>query len=179
MTQSRFLQLPTQQRVLLMNAARQEKRRIHYQELIHQAQIEFHSLKKDRLFLTALSLYWGEGSKTHNGRVSVVNSDPGILKIIVRFYREVLSVPEEKIRAEMFIYQDIDESHAKKYWSRQLGVTTNQFIKTQVLPSRSLHTKRKVPYGLCTVYFSNTDIGIKILEWIRLLAEECGNSSVG
>jgi hypothetical protein len=166
-------------RILKMNVERKKQRELHYEQLRKEAREEYQKLKSNPLFLIGLSLYWGEGTKTHNGRVSLINSDPELLKIVVAFYRKVLLIPEEKIRAEMFIYQDHDEKSTKLYWSRKLRIEPTRFIKTQVLPSKATRTKRRMKNGLCTVYFSNTQVGIKILEWIKELAEECGNSSVG
>jgi hypothetical protein len=169
----------SRQRILMMNTARKEIHADHIESIKKEAAREYNYLKNDPLFKVGLALYWGEGSKTDNGRVSVVNSDPALLKVVLAFYRHSLRIPNEKIRAEMFIYKDHDEAISKLFWSTQLQLDPKQFIKTQVLPSRSTHTKRKLSHGLCTLYCSNTDLSIKIREWIIHLALDCENSSVG
>lgn len=132
---------------------------------------DFEVLKQNPLFLVGISLYWGEGSKTHNGRVSVINSDVNMLKLVKKFYTEILSVSDKKLRIELFVHQDLDEETERKFWSNQLQIPTSQFIKTQVLPKRGSQ-KRAMKHGLCALYFSNTAMSIKILEWIRLLGEK-------
>ena len=132
---------------------------------------EYKKLKTNPLFLTGLSIYWGEGDKSENGRVAVVNTDAGMLEVVVKFYTQVLKVPESKLRAAVFIYKDINENSALEYWSIKTKIPKAQFIKTQVLPSKNL-VKRKVVNGICNVYFSSTELNIKINEWIRLLASE-------
>ena len=143
-----------------------------YEEYKRQAREEYEAFIKDRLFVTGISLYWGEGNKTNSGRVSVVNSDIDVLRTTINFYRKCLKVPEEKLRGEIFIYQDIDQEVALKYWSKNLRLNESNFIKTQVLPSRSKLTQRKVRYGMCCVYFSSVEKSVKIGEWIRILAKD-------
>jgi transposase-like protein len=159
-------------KIAAMNRRRAEIRQENVEKIKIEAEQEFNSLKHDQLFLTALALYWGEGSKTNNGRVSVVNSDPELLKVVIAFYRRILKIPEHKLRVEMFMYKDHDEDQLKRYWSEILSVSQDNFIKTQLLPSRSSLTKRKVSKGVCAVYFSNTAISIKILHWIELLSSK-------
>jgi len=137
-----------------------------------EARLEYSKLRKNKLFLTGLAIYWGEGEKTDSGRVSLVNSDANMLRVIVNFYRKILKVPEEKLRAALFIYQDIDEKKALTYWSRLLRINKKNFIKTQILPSKSKLTKRKVVNGMCNIYFSNTKINVKIRERINMLAND-------
>ncbi|MFZ6035189.1 MAG: hypothetical protein ACOYUB_03525 [Patescibacteria group bacterium] len=137
-----------------------------------EAQLEFIKLRKNKLFLTGLAIYWGEGEKTESGRVSVVNSDTEMLKVMINFYRKILKIQEEKLRAALFIYKDIKEKDAIAFWAKALKISTNSFIKTQILPSRSKLTKSRVAYGMCNIYFSNTKINVKIREWVSLLAKE-------
>ncbi len=131
---------------------------------------DFNQLKSKKLFLIGVAIYWGEGDKTNKGKVGVINSDVNLLKLIVSFYRKILKISEEKLRAGLFIYEDIDEGKAIEYWSSELNLNKDQFIKTQVLPSRSHRTKSKVKYGMCNIYFSSVEINIKMKEWIKILA---------
>ncbi len=135
-----------------------------------EAKQEFEKLIHDPLFLIGLSLYWGEGSKQNNGRVGLINTDVDMLKIVVSFFKISLKIPSSKLRGEMFIYEDHNKEKSLDFWSKQLKIPKNQFIKTQELESRSKMTKRRVKYGMCNVYFSSTEMNIKIMKWIELLA---------
>ena len=137
-----------------------------------EASVEFETLRHDPLFMVGLSIYWGEGEKINKGRVSVINTDADLLKVVVNFYKRSLKVPNSKLRGALFIHKDIVQSEALKFWSRRTKIPKSQFIKTQVLPSRSTLTKRKLANGICTVYFSSTEMNVKIKEWIRLMAIE-------
>ena len=145
----------------------QKEKRVGY---IREAQIEFNKLINNPLFLVGLSIYWGEGDKTDNGRVAVINTDPELLNTVVKFYRECLGISDDKLRIGLFIYEDIDRDIAVKFWSDKLKIPKWQFIKIQKLKSRSRLTKNKIRFGICSLYFSSTRFSIKIHEWIRLLS---------
>ncbi len=52
------------------------------------------------LLLLGVALYWGEGCKRHSRQNSVYaslcNSDPCIIKVFLRFIREILFIPDIK-----------------------------------------------------------------------------------
>lgn len=137
-----------------------------------EARTEYKKLKKQQLFLLGLAIYWGEGEKAENGRVAVINSDISMLKVIVKFFTQVLKVSDKKIRATIFIYKDISSKQALSYWSRGLGIPFNQFVKIQILPSRKQPSRKKLSMGICNVYFSDTKMHVKVLEWIKMLGSE-------
>ncbi len=157
--------------LIRMNKLRSLQKLERYEEYRKEAREEYEEIRQNPLFIAGVSLYWGEGEKIEkNGRVAVINTDADMLQVMVHFYRQVLKIPNDKLRAALFIYSDIDQDQAMKYWSRKIRIPKNQFIKTQLLPSRSSLTKRKVTNGICSVYFSSTQVSVKINEWIRLLA---------
>lgn len=153
------------------NAARLKKQIARHEAFRNQAKIEFMDYYHDPLFTTGVSLYWGEGEKTQSGRVSLVNTDPSMVVVILRFYKKFLKIRNSELRVGLFIYEDHSEYQIKTYWSRLLNLPKTQFIKTQYLKSRSNLTKRKSKYGICSLYFSSTEQSVKIREWIRLLFE--------
>lgn len=135
-----------------------------------QALKDYKKFRNDPLFVFGLGLYWGEGDKKSTYSVAVTNSDPNILRIIAKFFRKYLSIDESMFRIRLFIYKDIDKIFAMNFWSKLLDVPKSQFIKVQTLESRSKLTKTKLKYGICTLYCSNTEFHIKIMEWIRLVS---------
>ncbi len=139
---------------------------------IKEARKEYDILKRHPLFFIGLALYWGEGRKSGKGTVQLVNSDPGLLELTSLFYKNVLKISSNKIRCALFIYPDISEEVALDYWSKKVKIPKEQFIKTQVLKSRTYTAKTKVRYGMCNIYFSSTEMNVKIKEWIRLMYEE-------
>ena len=160
------------QKIQYLNKLRYEYKLIRHEKYRNEAQVEFRTLKNNTLFLIGISLYWGEGEKINKGRVSVINSDENMMRIVSLFYRNILRISDDKLRAALFLYEDMNENLLKQYWSEITHIPIHQFIKTQFLHSRSTLTKRKVSHGMCTVYFSDTKMNIKIKEWIRLLSND-------
>ena len=159
------------EKVRLMNTERLKRVEQKNGRIRKNARKEFQTLMQNPLFPIGISLYWAEGVKANSNKVGVVNSDVHMMQIVGRFYREVLHINEGKLRCEIFRYADQNEEELKKFWSEKLQLSPMQFIKTQLLPSRSTLTKRKTTHGMCNVYFSSTEVGIKISEWILLLAK--------
>lgn len=159
-------------RLIKINKSRKLQTLRRHNQYREQASQEFEKLKSNPLFLTGLSIYWGEGEKAERGRVAVINTDANLLKVVVNFYRKVLRIPNSKLRAAMFLYKDHNQKDILRFWSRKIKIPTNQFIKTQTLPSRSRLTKRKSKNGMCNVYFSSTEMNVKIRHWIKLLSIE-------
>lgn len=145
---------------------------VKHQSYIQEAKLAFARLHNDLLFISGLSIYWGEGTKAGKGIVSVANTDPDLMQIIANFYRNSLTIQNSKLRIGLFIYKDINETKAKRFWSEKLKIPNEQFIKTQILDSKSKLTKKRSKYGICSLYFSSTEFSIKIQEWIRLLGLE-------
>jgi len=58
--------------------------------------------KRDLLFL-GLGLYWGEGSKNTENRFILVNSDPFIIKAVIKWLKEVMSIPRELLTLQIYI----------------------------------------------------------------------------
>lgn len=155
-------------RINLMNKARSANKIIRDKYYLSEADIQYQKLKSNPLFMAGITIYWGEGEKYGNWRISVINTDAQMLRVMIRFYREILQVKEEKIRAGLFLYQDLEPVDIQKYWSKMLDLPINQFIKTQILKSKIRPGKKKSQYGMCNIYVGGVELKIKIMRWIEL-----------
>lgn len=135
------------------------------------AREQIHKLKIDNLlFVMGIVFYWAEGTKLNESRgghkgVEVTNTDPRVIKIMMRFFRETLGVPRSKFRAIVRIGSQ-DESvirRSEKYWSRVTGIRQKRFVKAESLVlkenSKSLI---KHPHGMCRVIIRDVDVARKI-----------------
>ena len=111
--------------------------------------------KKD-LILIGAALYWAEGMKSQTRTSSALifsNSDQYMIKIYMRFIREILKTPELKIRAGIHIYPSISPDEAKKFWSNITGLPFDRFyIVNQI--SKASKRKRpvnKLPHGTLNI----------------------------
>lgn len=119
------------------------------------------SLTKRELMLVGTALYWGEGTKwgkyTRTPSLELSNSDPQLIYLFMRFVREILQVPDEKIRAGIHLYESINNEEAKVYWSKVTGLPVDRFYIVQQI-SRASKRKRKfnkLPFGTAVIKVNN------------------------
>ena len=148
------------------------------------AKKEIVELSKKELFLVGVALYWAEGykrPKIENGRiktshsVSITNSDPYLIKIFLRFLREICEVPEERIGANVRIYQHQNAAYLLEFWSKITNIHPNKFEKFYYGISKSSQGKRPfniLPYGTIQIRFNNTELYHRIMGWIDGLAKQ-------
>ena len=124
--------------------------------------------EEEHLKAMALGLYLTEGNIKHKHSVRFSNSNPGIVKIFVKFLKIICGVPSEKIRTSLITYPDIGIRECKEYWSKFLDLPEKQFTKTTVLKLRNNgSTKKHSDVGTCTVYVHNSKLLEIIKDWAR------------
>jgi hypothetical protein len=129
-------------------------------------------LSKRELFLVGVALYWGEGGKTQKGTARVANSDPKIISIMMRFFKEICNVPDTKFRGHVHTFSHLNVGLAEEYWSNISGIPRNQFYKTYSKPSvASLGKKDNLPYGTFEINVNDTNLLLSIKGWIERLGE--------
>lgn len=109
------------------------------------------------LFIAGVALYLGEGSKKGHSSVRFSNSDPDIIRLMMRWFRDICLIPEESFR----IYISINAIHksrleeVKSYWSRETEIPINQFGKPIIL-----NVKNKKVYENIHQYFGTLSVRI-------------------
>ena len=126
------------------------------------------SLSLHELWLIGIALYWGEGGKTHRGMARIANSDPAVIKIMMRFFREICNVPEEKFQGHVHTFSHLNAKKAETYWSGVSNIPVKQFYKTYVKQSIATKNKRDtLPYGTFQIYVCDTVLFYRIIGWIE------------
>ena len=145
---------------------------------------EIKSLTKKELFYIGIALYWAEGYKRpilKNGRestahpIALTNSDANLIKIFIKFLREICNVPQEKIKANLRIFKHINVKNALSYWSKETGIPKENFSKTYIGTSRSSMNKRpfnRLPFGIIQIRINNTRLFHHIIGWINGLKDQ-------
>ena len=76
-----------------------------------------------------------------------------MVSVYMRFIREILKIPEERIRAGIHIYPSISADSAKQFWASVTKLPKDRFyIVTQI--SRASQNKRPfnmLPYGTVVI----------------------------
>ncbi len=150
--------------------------------LREKAKREVIKLSKKDIFLIGIALYWAEGYKRPrivNGKmrtshsVSMTNSDPALMKTFLRFLREVCLVPEERITANLRIYEHQNANYLLDFWSKATNIPPSKFQKFYYGISKSSLGKRPfnvLPYGTIQVRVNDTKLYHKIMGWIEGMA---------
>ncbi len=141
------------------------------EEIIH--------LSSRDIFIFGIGLYWAEGYKrlrvvrgrevTHHP-VSLTNADPILVKAFLKFLREICRVPEEKITANIRIYEHQNEETLKKFWIKQTGILPQNFRKTYYGISKSSLGKRpfnRLEYGVIQIVVADTKLFHRIIGYIE------------
>ncbi len=134
-----------------------------------EARKEFMLLKKQRLFVAGVMLYWGEGDSKQGNPFRFTNTNAKMMALFVRFLIAILKVPRENLRVTMILYPDLYEEECKKYWSTSIKVPREQFYKTQYIKGRSHPTKR-LAHGICMIMCGGRQLKEKMFVWIDLLS---------
>lgn len=141
-----------------------------YKEARAEAEQEFEYFKFHPLFIAGVSIYWGEGDKATKHNLRISNVDPLMIKLFVKFLREICGMPKEKIRANLLLYPDLSEDKCKNFWIKKSGLSNKHFNKSIVIEGR--HKTRRIPYGVCNVAATSTYLKEKMFIWLTLLPKE-------
>ncbi|MBU1291986.1 hypothetical protein KKH07_00635 [Patescibacteria group bacterium] len=144
--------------------ANQQKRIERTKLIIEEAKKESRILFKNPLFLSGLMLYWAEGTKKGEV-VDFSNSDPEMIKLMMKWFRSICKVPEEKFKINLYIHELHCRKDIEKYWSSITKVPLSQFHKTQIKSTTLKHRKNPLYDGTCSVRIYNKDLFRKIKGW--------------
>lgn len=144
--------------------ARKEDRIERTKKIVDSAEKEFKRLVNKDLFLCGLLLYWAEGDKKQE-RVKFANSDKDMIKLMMRWFREVCHVPESKFRIALHIHSLHISHKVAEYWSKVTGVSQGQFNKIYI--KKTTLKNRRVPLyeGTCSIVISSKELFRRIVGW--------------
>lgn len=136
----------------------------HHKAIKEKSEKEIARLIKNPFFVSGLMLYWAEGSKTM-GSVQFSNSDPSMIRLMVRWFREFCQVPKDKFRASLFIHSLHTKPDCQKFWQKVTTIPASQFYKPFIKPTIFSNRKNKLYEGTCRIIIHNRDLLSKIIGW--------------
>lgn len=124
--------------------------------------------QRDPDFLGFLATYWAEGTKT-SGQVSIVNTDPGLIRLSIRWFLRL--DPGARLDITVKCNPDQDMKASRAFWESAI-----QMPITRVNPKGWVGKKQKsrVPHGSCVVRFNNWRVNAWIGAWISLWRSQLG-----
>jgi hypothetical protein len=129
---------------------------------------------EEQLKIAGIMLYWAEGTLI-GSTVDFANSSPKMVKVFLRFLREICGVDNSRLRIYLYAYDYQDLSKLKSYWSSLTGVPLTQFTKPYVRIGNSNISGRKLLYGLVHVRYNDKKLLENIKNWIHEYIDKiCG-----
>jgi len=125
------------------------------------------SVKEKKLMIAGLMLYYGEGAKT-GVTVDLANSDELVIKLFLKFLRQIFQVEEKKLRFYLYCFSNQNPNSLINYWSFVLQVNKKQFTKPYIRVASS-RNNRVMSKGLLHVRYGDKKLLIKILELCKKL----------
>jgi transcriptional regulator with XRE-family HTH domain len=138
--------------------------------LFLKSQREIKKISSEELKLVGIALYWAEGSKSiEPGIVIFANSDPIMISLIMRWFREICNVEEGKFRLKVQAYENMDIKRSESFWSSLTGISQKQFIKPYIKQSKYSKLRRgnTLPHGTLHIRVCDVNLLTKILGWIN------------
>lgn len=136
---------------------------------------EIGTMSRRDLWLLGVGLYIGEGTKTYEN-VRIINSDPEVIRLSIRWFKEICGVKDENITVTLHLYPDNDIKQSLIFWRKITRLSTNNFRKIQIdkRDTKSKIRKNKLPFGTAHINIicnGNSDYGVKlhrrIMGWIQ------------
>lgn len=132
-------------------------------------------LKSDDQAKVALTiLYLAEGTKgRERSIVTFGNSDPKIVALFLRLFRQCYLVDETKFRCTVQCRDDNPVKHLETIWSKLTKIPSTQFYEARIDP-RSIGKRSKKPdyLGVCRIDYFDALVFTDLLESIKILVLE-------
>ncbi len=149
--------------------ANQSRRKEEIEVIRSRAREAVPKLSQAALWAAGLMLYWAEGGKTHDLEFS--NSDPSIVRFMMKWFRKFCRVPEEKLKAYLNIHSGQGEAAIKEFWSDVTGIPTARFGKSYIKKEGTGHRKNILYNGTIRISICNRDLFHKVQGWIEGFTE--------
>ncbi|MHB8903735.1 MAG: hypothetical protein ACYC40_01350, partial [Patescibacteria group bacterium] len=99
--------------------------------------------------------------------VKFVNSDPEMIRIFLRFLREICGVNEDRLKALIHLYPDHNENKLKSFWINLTKINKKNFYKSYIHEGKKGSYKNKSKWGTITINYADKHLFELLLEWIN------------
>ncbi len=144
------------------------------------ARKEIGRISRRDLWLIGIALYWAEGSKEKpkGVRLDFGNSDPVMIKLFLRWIKEIMKVSKNSIRLSIYLHENNRkrEKEVQRYWSQVTGFPVVYFQNT-IWKKHNIKTNRKnigkSYFGLLRItILKSTNLNRKITGWIEGICQK-------
>lgn len=157
-------------KALVVLKSRVLKRKLEIYEAVKKEYRDYNfDLKTKELSLTML--YLGEGFKKTRSHIGLGNSNSKIMRLFVKFLRDIYRVDDSKLRCYLHLRMDQDHEAEKKYWADQLNISAIYFRKPQ-FDKRAVTKTFPEYHGVCVVYCYDAEIEKRLTVLQQILIEK-------
>jgi hypothetical protein len=160
----------------LRGAASQHRKRLRKTfQLTTEAKKEVGKLSKRELWLVGAALYWAEGSKQRNDRISArcsfSNTDPALLDVFVRWLKSVCEIHRDDISFSIYVHENSANSveMVKQYWADKMRYPVRDFDRVYFKKNKIKTNRQNTGngyYGILRIDVKrSTDLVRKIAGW--------------
>lgn len=128
------------------------------------------NLSKNDLLLVGISLYWAEGTKNNRWQLQFSNSDPEMIRFMVRFFQKICGIEKNKFYLQMILHKNIKENEALDYWARITKINKEQFKKACYSLSKSskkIRDKNRLPFGTLQIRILDKRLTHQVYGYIK------------
>lgn len=136
--------------------ANQNKARFRKQRTAYQRKGREKAKEGDLLHAMGCMLQWAEGAKNRN-TVQLVNSDPNMMTMFVRFLRESMNVKDEDISVFIHCHNKDHVERIEQYWLELLELPKSALRTAQVIKGSDARHNR-LHNGVCSIRVYNTEL---------------------
>lgn len=123
------------------------------------------SLQDQKLKIAGLMLYWAEGT-ARGHTVDFVNSNVLMIKLFLKFLRQIYRVDEKRLRVLLYCYSNQNKNKLIDYWSKVTKIPVSQFSKPYIRTDYSMKAGRRMQYGLVHLRYSDKKLLQRLTEEI-------------
>lgn len=172
LTEERIKELKNcEQRVERCRETKKKKKELRLNEFYNQEKLKIFPLNKKEIYLAGFFLYWGEGSKSDLTKLSISNTDPGIIKFFMVWLKECWNIEKKELRVNLHLYKDMDIDKEIDFWSKILEISKQQFDKPYIKESfiSNINHKRGFGHGTCNLRLGNARLTERVFMGLKAL----------
>lgn len=168
----------------LPRRAIQESNRIRFEKTPLSFKIKTNlNAKEEHLRIAGVMLYWAEGShpksRHHNWTVEFANSNPSMVKIFLRFLREICGITESRLRLHIYCYADQNLKTLQRFWTKETEIPLTHFTKPFIREDFRIDKSGKMKYGMVHIRYSDKRLLLHIGKWTEEYSKLLGGSYSG
>jgi len=128
------------------------------------------SYNKNMYKLLCSFLFWTEGNK-ETSHVSIINSDPQLIRLFLFLLRKGFNIDERKLRAMVHVHEYHDGNKIKEYWSNITEIPLKQFSKNYQKPHTGKR-KRENYMGSIRIRYYDYRIALELKSFYNILTQK-------